>query len=385
MKRSIFHLSHTDISRDSRILKELDVIKEKFHNYNIFIIGIKRKSSFNNIRLNLKGVKDLSVSLVTKKTFFFLPRAIIHLLNYIELFIKCLFKILNKKISIIHCHDHKVLPIGYIIKILFNCKLVYDAHELECLDKINQVKFSQRSKIVFFIEKLIWKKIDLFITVSPSILNWYKKKIGKKKNSVIILNSPKLNFPKKNKKISLREELKIPASDLIFLYVGGFQHGRGIFKMLDVFSKTIVKSNLVFVGYGELENHIMKYSKKYKNIHLLKPVPHDILVKYISSANVGLCLIEKVSLSDYFCLPNKFFEFAFANLYLISSNFPDMKKLVKNYNLGTSINFSSKELMSKIRYIENNKKELKLNKKDLTELTWEKQSKILIKYYNYIL
>ena len=36
---------------------------------------------------------------------------------------------------------------------------------------------------VFILEKFIWKKIDHFISVSPSIIKWYLKKFEKKNNT----------------------------------------------------------------------------------------------------------------------------------------------------------------------------------------------------------
>ena len=53
-----------------------------------------------------------------------------------------------------------------------------------------------------------------------------------------------------------------------------------------------------------------------------------------ASADVGLCMIEAVSLSDYLCLPNKLFEYAFAGLPVIASKFPDIAKVVEGYGLG---------------------------------------------------
>jgi glycosyltransferase involved in cell wall biosynthesis len=379
MKQSIFHISHTDIRRDSRIIKELESIRDEFFNYDIYAIGIKKKFKLNNKKNQLQGIKDLSISLITKKLLFF-PKIVMHFFNYIEFFIKCIFKIYKKKIIIIHCHDVTALPIGYVVKLLFKCKLVYDAHELE--SETNNVKYS---RIIFLIEKFLWKKIDLFITVSPSILNWYNKKFGHKKNSVIIFNSPKTTDIITKKKNFLRHKLKIPQNELIFVYVGGFQNGRGIFHMLKAFSNPIINSHLVFVGYGELEYEIKKFSKINNNIHILKPVPHHTLVQLISSANVGLSIIEKISLSDFYCLPNKLFEFAFANLYILASNFPDMKRLIEKYSLGSCIIPDTNSLFREIKFLENNKKKTRLPKKNLRDLRWKSQSQILIRNYFNIL
>ena len=382
MKQSIFHISHTDIRRDSRIIKELESIKDEFFNYDIYAIGIKKKFKLNNKKNQLQGIKDLSISLTTKKLLFF-PKIVVHFLNYIEFFIKCIFKIYKKKIIIIHCHDVIALPIGYVVKLLFKCKLVYDAHELESLEtEINEANYS---RIIFLIEKFLWKKIDLFITVSPSILNWYNKKFGYKKNSIIILNSPKIKYHITKDKNFLRKKLKISKSTLIFVYVGGFQNGRGIHHMLKSFSNPTINSHLVFVGYGELENEIKKFSKKNNNIHILQSVPHHTLVQLISSANVGLSIIEKVSLSDFYCLPNKLFEFAFANLYILASNFPDMKRFIKTYSLGSCIPPNTNALTREIKLLENNKNKTKIQKKNLKDLQWQSQSQKLIYSYKLII
>jgi glycosyltransferase involved in cell wall biosynthesis len=375
VKQSIFHISHTDISRDSRIIKELESIKDEFFNYDIYAIGIKKKFKLDNKKNQLQGIKDLSIFLITKKLLFF-PIIIVHFLNYIEFFIKCIFKIYKKKIIIIHCHDITALPIGYVVKLLFKCKLVYDAHELE--SETNNVKYP---RIIFLIEKFLWKKIDLFITVSPSILNWYNNKFGYKKNSITILNSPKVKYYIAIDKNFLRKKLKISKSKLIFIYVGGLQSGRGIYDMLKAFSNPTINSHLVFVGSGILENEIKKFSKKYHNIHILKPVTHDTLVQLISSANVGLSIIEKVSLSDFYCLPNKFFEFAFANLYILASNFPDMKRLIKKYSLGSCIIPSTNALIREIKVFQNNKKKAIVLKRNIKDLEWQSQSLLLIRSY----
>ncbi len=263
---------------------------------------------------------------------------------------------------------------------LFKCKLVYDAHELE--SGINNVKYP---RIIFLIEKFLWKKIDLFITVSPSILNWYNKKFGYKKNLIIILNTSKIKYHITQNKNFLQKKLKISKSSLIFVYVGGFQDGRGIFHMLKAFSNPTINSHLVFIGYGELENEIKKFSKKNDNIHIIKPVPHHTLVQLIGSANVGLSIIEKVSLSDFYCLPNKLFEYAFANLYILASNFPDMKRLINKYSLGSCILPNTNALTREIKLLENNKKKTKLLKRNLEDLQWQSQSQILIRNYLNIL
>ena len=81
--------------------------------------------------------------------------------------------------------------------------------------------------------------------------------------------------------------------------------------------------------------------KKNSNIHLHKKVPHNQVVNLIKSADVGICIIENVSLSDYYCLPNKLFEYSFAGLRVIGSDFPEISNYILSNKLGEvcKINF----------------------------------------------
>ena len=143
----------------------------------------------------------------------------------------------------------------------------------------------------------------------------------KGKESILILNSPFVDKDKSKllDENNLRKIFKINKDKLIFTYVGDLCFGRGIDFLLDIFSESNFKSHIVFIGNGFLENKIKSISKINSNIHLHKKVPHNQVVNLIKSADIGICIIENVSLSDYYCLPNKLFEYSFAGLRIIPS------------------------------------------------------------------
>lgn len=378
-KHKVLHISHTDIRFDSRILKEISVL-ELSSQHEVLAMGIVDNESLGYTSNHNKSMIK-SFHLLSKKLKF-LPRPIRYFFNYLEAMLKLIIPGVKFNPSVVHCHDTLFLPIAVIIKLVTGSKLIYDAHELES-DKNGQTKIL--SKVTLIIEKISWSKIDLLISVGPSIIEWYNNNF-KKKKSLMILNSPTLsseNFGAQLNRNYLREKFNIPISEKIFIYLGIIGPGRGIDLYLDVFKNDCLNSHVVFIGYGAFTDKIKKASDEYPNIHFHPSVPHDKIVEISRSADVGLCLVEAVSLSDYYCLPNKLFEYAFSGLFVLASDFPDIKEVVEDYNLGIYCTPDKESLKSTILKIEGI--ELHGSNADISPLSWQHQAEKLLKAYEELL
>ncbi len=289
-----------------------------------------------------------------------------------------IFKAIKLKPKVVHCNDTLVLPLGAVVKFFTGAKLIYDAHELES-DRNGITK--TLSKMTIFIEKLLWRYIDALIVVSPSIDKWYKEYIGEK-YSEIILNSPILEKNiTMNDKSYLRDYFSISKDSKIFLYIGILRYGRGLDLITKAFKNTNLKSSLVFLGYGELSGELKKLAKKYSNIYVHDAVPHEKVVSIAKSADIGLCLIQNVSLSDYYCLPNKLFEYSFAEIPVLASDFPDISQIVEKYNLGKCCKLDSDSIYKVIKEFEDTEKLPHINSQNLYDLSWAAQEKKLINLY----
>lgn len=373
---NILHLSHTDIKKDNRILKEMLAVKAIKH-AKIYGIGVELDET--NVSHSTSLDKSISTLKLRSKKFKFLPKIFRYSLNLIELFVLSFLEIKKIRPKLIHCHDTLVLPIGYIYKMV-NPKvlLIYDAHELE------SQKNGQNSILsicTFFTEKVIWRKIDGFITVSESIQKWYMENLGPKP-CCILFNSPVISKEPVKTSLGLRERFNLKKDARIFLYVGYISTGRNIENLIEVFKENDSDSILIFIGYGPLVDYVEKSARENSSIYYHEPVRHDELVSLLREANAGLCLIPKSSLSDYYALPNKFFEYIQAGLTVISSDFPDLKNTIKNYNLGYCCNPHSKEeILKAIRSF----KEKEIVISDNHPLSWNYQSRKLQKFYNQII
>ena len=377
MNLKVLHLTHTDINKDPRIIKSIKAI-DKLSWIEVYGVGIQ-DSSHNSRRFETKDsidINSIALKLFSKKLTF-LPNILRHLFTLLEFFLRSFFIINKFKPSVLHCHDTLALPIAILFKVFHSkLKVIYDAHELGS-NRNGIDNFS--SKIVYFFEKITWRFIDHFISVSPSIIKWYEEEYGRKKNT-LILNSPEIETKKTENSNGFRKKFLINDDEKLFIYVGEINKGRGITNLLEIFKD--LKSRILFLGYGPLVNKVKDFEKNYSNIHYHEAVEPDSLISLIQEADVGLCLVERVSLSDYFCLPNKLFEYAFAGLPVIASDFPDIKFLVEKYDLGFCCDSGSIKDVKK--NIERYESIIKISKNDLSklhDLSWQKQELNLINVY----
>lgn len=373
VKKKILYLTQTDILSDSRILKSMRSAYDSDYEPCGIGVALNEGSALdkNAKTLNINSIKLFSLKLN------FLPKIIRHTLSLMEMIAKLTLKSIKYKPDLIHCNDTLVLPLGVLIKLFSGAKLIYDAHELE--SNRNGISKSL-GFLTLATEKMLWRFIDGLIVVSPSIETWYHDNIGAKR-SVVILNSPVLNANNTEKTLYLRTKFNIPDQRKIFLYIGILGYGRGIDLLLDTFKQLDCKSDIVFLGYGDYYNRIEEISKNHENIHIHQAVPHDHVVDVAKSADFGLCLIENVSLSDYYSLPNKLFEYTFAGIPILASNFPDIKSLVDKYNLGMYVDLNTDSISQTIKKISQENIEFNFTPSDLEDLSWNTQEKKLIALY----
>jgi glycosyltransferase involved in cell wall biosynthesis len=373
-KLKILHLTHTDIRTDSRILKELNALGDSSI-YQLYAIGVAEEGAGGGVNV-YHGATVVSVNL-RSRTYRRLPHIFRHVLVFIEMSLRVLRSAWHVRPDLIHCHDTPLLSLSVFLAWIFRGKLIYDAHELES-NKNGQSKMI--SRMTFFIEKACWSRINGFVTVSNSILRWYQIHFIKK-DSALILNSPVVDDlqGKAKNEWYFHNLYQISRDCLVFVYLGLFVSGRGIEKLLEVFSDQKISAHIVFIGRGHLRDIIERYSNSISKIHLHDSVPHEQVVGLASNADYGVCFVENVSLSDYYSLPNKLFEYAFAGVPVLASDFPDMREMVKEYELGTVTSDNINSITDNIMNLELAGRQ-RLTK-DLLPLSWHAQAEHLRALY----
>ena len=381
--KKVISIVLNNFKNDSRVLKENISLQKAGYDVKVVALWEEGFEEFENIH-------NISVHRIKLASKNWSKNKFIQLFKYFEFMYKVIKK--YKKANIIHCNDLNTLPIGVIVKKFFNrnIKIVYDAHEYET--EINGLTGIQK-KLTKLLEKSLIKYADRVITVSDSIANEYVKLYGIKKPA-LVLNTP--HYKEIEKKDIFRETFNIDKDKTIFLYQGGLSSGRGIEILLETFKlfkgegrrekgeENSIQPCIVFMGYGELENLIKEYSKKYNNIYFHPAVSPDILLDYTSSADFGISTIEDSCLSYRYCLPNKMFEYLMAEIPVIVSNLPEMKRLVEKNRVGVVAQENTPQGLKEaiLKAITMDKKELQSNIQKIKQsFNWEEQEKVLLDVY----
>ena len=123
----------------------------------------------------------------------------------------------------------------------------------------------------------------------------------------------------------------------VLMYQGLFAPGRGIEVLLETFCLLPEELILALVGYGPSEPSLRRRVKELglgSRVQFIGKVPKESLLSYMQCADLGVIPIQKRCLSYYYTLPNKIFECMVAGVPFAASDFPDMRQLAVDEDMG---------------------------------------------------
>lgn len=331
MKKINLHIYPSPYKFESRINKEVKSILKMGLASEVLILA-----TWDNGLLEYEKQND-NITIIRIKTAFhrYRTRFIFKILSTLIFNFKVYLFIKKERLSYINCHSLLVLPICVILKYITGAKLIYDPHELET-ERIGLNTLSRN--ILKLIESMLIKFVDFTIVVSEPIKEWYVNQYFL--NNIIVVRNMPYNIHLSNKKsLLLKQKFKIPHDHILFIYQGLLSSGRGIDLLLRVFSNCNLNKHIVFMGYGDQESKIQNYVSNYENIHFQTAVNNEDIIKYTSSADIGIHILEDYKgLSYKYSLPNKFGEYLISGIpIMVSKHYEYMSKLINENSIGWSI------------------------------------------------
>jgi glycogen(starch) synthase len=232
-------------------------------------------------------------------------------------------------------HDLDALPAAWLARRRHGGRLLYDSHEL----------FSERIAVSsaarpFWraIERWLAPRADAVVTVGDGVAAELARRY-RMPSPTVVRNLPASAPADPADRSPLRAALGLAADARIALYLGGLQPGRGLEILVDVAARLAVGDVVVLMGPGH-PDYVAALRERAaragaaERLVLAPAVPTEDVVRWAAGADVGLALIQNVSLSYFLSLPNKLFEYVAAGLPVVASDFPELRGVVEGRGLG---------------------------------------------------
>lgn len=232
--------------------------------------------------------------------------------------------------DVVHAHDLNTLHVGAAVAGRAGARLVYDAHELH---RHRNGMSPLRRLLAARAERRGLRSVDAFVTATDAWAD-YLAGLYHRPRPVVVRNVPELEGPDAVR--DLRARAGLGPDRRLLLYQGSVQTNRGLEQVVSALDE-LPDCDLVVLGYGAHRPALAALAAARgvaDRVHLLGPVDNRELVAWTAGADVGLCCIVGSSLSYYWSLPNKLFEYALAGVPVITSDYPEMGGVVRRSGIG---------------------------------------------------
>ncbi|MBC2327796.1 glycosyltransferase [Listeria booriae] len=254
------------------------------------------------------------------------------LLRRCSIFSRMVRQGMTQKYDIYHANDLNTLPQAVLCAKLFRRKpLIYDSHEVQTS------RTGYDSRLYGISEKWLLRFTDVCIHENHTRASYIEEKYHFYPK--VVHNYADVFQPDPCKKIDLHDLLDIPNEEPILLYQGGVQIGRGLDKLIQaipLFQRGVV----IILGDGRIKEDLQQQAKAMhleKRIRFLPKVPVADLLYYTQNAYLGFQLLNNVCFNHYSASSNKLFEYIMCQVPVIGADFPEIKKVIQEENIGLTV------------------------------------------------
>jgi glycosyltransferase involved in cell wall biosynthesis len=299
---------------------------------------------------------------------------------------KAYLRAISKKFDVVHCHDFDTLPLGYLLAKQGKSKLIYDAHEsyVDMLENLPQ----QFKRIIYAAENFFLKRVDLLITVGEILKKALEKRGAKHACVVGNWKDPEnFRFPREILEAE-RRNLQISNGQLVISFISNLGKERQLPQLIEAVADN-PRLFLIIGGDGPCRDIAEEASRRYSNIKYLGHVPPSKVPMYTAVSDVVFYGFDPQNPNAKYSSPNKLFEALAAGKCVLTGDFGEIGRIVKDTECGLIIKkFTREEIRKNLstlkpeivsRFKENSKKN------SLEKYNWQNARAALLDQYNHLL
>ncbi len=250
---------------------------------------------------------------------------------YAEYNIRLFFLLLFSRVDVFYANDTDTLPANYWAARLRHKPLFFDAHEM--FPEVPELVGRPRVKAFWTrIEDRYIPRVDAAVTVCQSIADIYKQRYGIHMDVVCNVPMPRAEVPTVTHPIEKNGRYML-------LYQGAVNLGRGIEPMLDAMPY-LPDCLFVVAGVGDKYEELRSMAAQRGldgQVLFLGRLPLEELRQVTLQADLGISFLENLGLNYYYSLPNRLADFAQAGVPVVATDFPEIRRVVEGYGIGTLV------------------------------------------------
>ena len=300
-------------------------------------------------------------------------------LFYLEYNLRLFFLLLKQPADLLNANDLDTLLANFLASKCKRIPLIYDSHEY--FTEVPELVDRRLTRSVWvLLEKIIFPFLKHIYTVNESIAEIYEEAYHKPVK--VIRNLPHRVAP---------PPLAPLEAPYILLYQGALNLGRGIPLMIKTMEHLPPEYLLWIIGKGDVEfslKTLARESSAKERIIFHGFVPFEKLKAYTRQATIGFSLEEDMGANYHYASPNKLYDYIQAQVPVIVSDLPEMRKLVAKFKVGNILLEEQRKpeaLAELIREMVETEELYDFWLKNCIEaartLVWENEEKKLVKIY----
>lgn len=220
--------------------------------------------------------------------------------------------------------------------------IIYDAHELIIPEPGR--KMSRRNAFWYYLEWWVVRRADMVVAANPERARLMAEHYGLRRTPEYMRNIP----PQRRSEPFIHAKVihQFPAlarknsNERIIVYQGDISLERGLARFVQALTHLPPHYRLIVAGDGPDLGRLKELGgawEKEGRFAALGRVPHALLPAVSACGDVGIVTYPYEGLNNFYCAPNKLFEYAQAGLPVIATDQPPLKASVSEYEIGVVI------------------------------------------------
>ncbi len=257
-----------------------------------------------------------------------------YVFSFFEYNIRIYLKAMSGRADIVEAHDLPSLLCARLIAWRKGCPIVFHAHELwsEMGPQIRFKGFWQ-----WFQRRLI-RGVDLVVTPEVNRARIYRDEYGFPALPLVIANCPPFKAAGRGTTLRDMAASKGMTSRCLVLYQGVISGERCIDEIVAAteYLHDDVALTIIGNGFDEWSDPPSRFPPG-RRIVFLPHVPYETLVDYTASADIGLLFYRNTCRNNYYCAPNKLYEYMMMGLPVVTCNYPGLVGFVEGQGIGLCV------------------------------------------------